>query len=225
MEYNDKWTREKFIEYRKLKRSGYTYEMLKEHFGDDIYSSGMYNKNSNILPWLEFITEIIITPENTDYEIIEKKSDIYDNKLDYIIRFSDNGNNYIISLFYFIIEGIETYNILLTTEIQWNKYLNKLNDIRYKGYITDNERNELIDIVERETGFNQLYSVMRRISYILFDVFNNKLRNNFISLGETSKIVKINLYRNIIKSSFPNVNEIGEKFDDFNNRYYIYKIQ
>ena len=36
MEYNEKWTRDKFIEYRKLKRSGYTDKMLIEHFGEDI---------------------------------------------------------------------------------------------------------------------------------------------------------------------------------------------
>ncbi len=27
-EYNDRWTREKFVEYRKLKKSGYTEKML-----------------------------------------------------------------------------------------------------------------------------------------------------------------------------------------------------
>jgi hypothetical protein len=54
-EYNDKWTREKHIEYRKLKKSGYTDNMLVEHFGDDIYYSGMYNKNANIIPYDYFI--------------------------------------------------------------------------------------------------------------------------------------------------------------------------
>ena len=31
-EYNERWTREMFIEYRKLKRSGYSHQMLKEHY-------------------------------------------------------------------------------------------------------------------------------------------------------------------------------------------------
>lgn len=43
--YNEKWTKEKFLKYRKLKKDGYTNEMLIKHFGEDIYHSGMYKKN------------------------------------------------------------------------------------------------------------------------------------------------------------------------------------
>lgn len=225
MEYNEKWTRDKFIEYRKLKRSGYTDKMLIEHFGEDIYHSGMYNRKSTIMPWLEFITEITITPEYTDYTFSKKLSDIYKDKFDYIVKFQNNGVDYIISLFYYIIDSIETYNVLLTTETQWNEYEKKLNNIRHKGYITDDERSELINIVEKETGLNHLYPVMKKISYILFDIFEKELGNSILSLGETKNIVKINLYRNIIKNSFSNVEEIGENFDDVGNKYYLYKIK
>lgn len=41
MEYNERWDKKKFTEYRKLKRSGYTDKMLMEHFGEDIYYSGI----------------------------------------------------------------------------------------------------------------------------------------------------------------------------------------
>lgn len=37
-------------------------------------------------------------------------------------------------------------------------------------------------------------------------------------------MVKINLYRNIIKNSFSNVIEMGEKLDIVGNKYYLYKI-
>jgi hypothetical protein len=224
MDYNDKWSKEKFIEYRKLKKSGYTDKMLIEHFGEDIYYSGMYNKKSTIMPWLEFITEIKITPEYTDYKISKKSSDIYKDKLDYIIQFQNNEVDYIISLFYYIIEGMKTYNVLLTTEIQWVEYQKMLSKVGHKGYITDDERNELVNIVEKETGLNHLYPVMKKISYILFDIFEKELGDNIISLGDTKNIVKINLYRNIIKNSFSNVEEIGEKFDDVGNKYYLYRI-
>ncbi len=50
-EYNERWTREKFLEYRKLKRSVYTHEMLIEHFGDDIDYSGLYNRNAQKIPY------------------------------------------------------------------------------------------------------------------------------------------------------------------------------
>lgn len=225
MEYNERWNKEKFIEYRKLKRSGYTDKMLIEHFGEDIYYSGMYNRKSTIMPWLEFITEITIKPEYTDYTFSKKLSDIYKDKFDYVIKFKNNGVDYIISLFYYIIDGVETFNILLTTEIQWIEYEKKLNDIRHKDYITDEERNELVNIVEKETGLNHLYPVMKKISYILFDIFEKELDNGIISLGETKNMVKINLYRNIIKNSFSNIEEIGQKFDDVGNKYYLYKIQ
>ncbi len=223
MEYNERWTSDKFIEYRKLKRSGYTDKMLIEHFGEDIYYSGMYNRKSTIMPWLEFITEITITPEYTYYTFSKKLSDIYKDKFDYIIKFQNNGVDYIISLFYYIIDNVETYNVLLTTETQWNEYEKKLNSIRSKGYITDDERNELVNIVEKETSLNHLYLVMKRISYILFDFFEKELSSSIISIGETKNMVKINLYRNIIKNSFPNIEEFGEKYDDVGNKYYLYK--
>ena len=224
MEYNERWTRDKFIEYKKLKRSGYTDKMLIEHFGEDIYHSGIYNRKSTMMPWLDFITEISITPEYTDYTFSKKLSDIYKDKFDYIVSFQNKGVDYIVTLFYYIIDDIETYNVLLTTEEQWNEYEKKLNSIRHKGYITDDERNELVSIVEKETGSNHLYSVMKKISYILFDIFEKELDNSILSLGETKNIVKINLYRNIIKNSFSNIEEI-EKNDHLGNKYYLYKIK
>lgn len=74
-EYKDRWTREKFIEYRKLKRSGWNDRMLIEHFGEDIYHSGLYNRRSSILPWLKFLTEI--TPEECSYKVSSKPSDFH----------------------------------------------------------------------------------------------------------------------------------------------------
>lgn len=225
MEYNEKWTRDKFIEYKRLKRSGWTDKMLVEHFGEDIYHSCMYNRKSTIMPWLGFITEITITPEYTDYTFSKKLSDIYKGKFDYIIRFQNKEVYYIISLFYYIIDSLETYNVLLTTEDQWQEYEKKLNSIKHKGYITDDERNQLVSIVERETGLNHLYPVMKKISYILFDILEKEMGDNIFSLGETKNMVKINLYRNIIKNSFLNIEEIGEKLDDVGNKYYLYKIK
>lgn len=225
MNYNDKWSRENHIEYRKLKRSGYTDEMLIEHFGENIYHSGIYNKKSTIMPWLNFITEIIITPEKTNYNINKKSSDIYPNKIDYVINFNENDEDYIISMIYYEIENIKTYNILLTTEKQWNEYLNKIEEFRYKGYITDEERTELISIVEKETNYNQIYSVMKKVSYVLFDFIKNNFKNFIISIGEIKNTIKINLYRSIIKNSFKYVNYIGHRSDIVGNKYFIYIIE
>lgn len=221
--YNERWTKEKHQEYWNLKRKGYNNEMLKEHFGDDIYESGMYNRKPSVMPWLYFITEIIVTPEYVDYNISKMASDIYNNKLDYIIKFEDNKVEYIIHLFYYIIDDLETYDILLTTKEQWIKYKRKLYEIRYKGYVTSEENIEMINIVEKETGFNRLYKIIKKISYILLDFSKNESIKIF-SIGETDNLVKINLYRNIIKSSFNNVEELGIKLDDSGKKHFIYKI-
>jgi hypothetical protein len=65
------WTKDKNIEYWKLKRRGYTFEMIKDHFGDDIYESEYYNKNASSLPYIlnhdNFLNEIKLKPESVDY--------------------------------------------------------------------------------------------------------------------------------------------------------------
>ena len=222
MNFNKNWTREKLLEYRKLKRDGYTQKMLIEHFGEDIYHSGIYNKKSTIMPYLDFITEINITPEYTEYNLSEIKSDIYPNKFDYIIEFENKGIYYIISLFYYIIEDIQTYNIIFTTKKQWDNYKLKINQFRNKGYITNKEREDLVNTIE--TGYNHLYDIMKKISYIISDVINNKMGNIILSIGETKNIVKINLYRNIIINSFPTLIETGTKYDENGNKYFLYQI-
>jgi hypothetical protein len=126
---------------------------------------------------------------------------------------------------YYIIDNIPTYNIILTTCEQWQDYTNELNRVRNKGYITDDERNNLINIIEKETGYNHIYSIMQKISYILFEFIKTEFKNNIIlSIGETKNPIKINLYRNIIKGSFPNIIELGEKVIN-DDKYYLYRVE
>jgi hypothetical protein len=125
---------------------------------------------------------------------------------------------------YYIIDNIPTYNIILTTCEQWQDYTNELNRVRNKGYITDDERNNLINIIEKETGYNHIYSIMQKISYILFEFIKTEFKNNIIlSIGETKNPIKINLYRNIIKGSFPNLIELGERIIN-DDKYYLYRV-
>ena len=56
------------------------------------------------------------------------------------------------------------------------------------------------------------------------DFIKNNLGNVTISLGETENIVKINLYRNIIKNSFSSMLDIG-RLDVSGNIYHLYKIE
>ena len=139
-DYNERWTKEKFIEYRKLKRSGYTDKMLKEHFGEDIYHSGMYNQNGASLPAIlkfgKFINEIKITPEKVDYSCIKQPSFFIKGKSDYIVSFFSNSIPYIISLVYFPINNRETFNVIFTTRNQWNDYEYNLIEFLKKGNLT-----------------------------------------------------------------------------------------
>lgn len=224
-QYTEKWTREKFIEYRKLKRKGYSDQMLIEHFGEDIYESGLYNKKSSIMSWLQFITEIKITPQYTEYNHYEKKSDIYENEFDIILTFEESEVKYVILLFFYTIGDTDTYSIILTTEEQWELYKMKLEELRHKNYITEEERNQLVNIIEKETNLNKIYPLMKKVSYILFDFVKNKLGNVIFSIGQTKNPIKINLYRNIIKNSFTSVIEMGFKIDSEGNKYYIYLIE
>jgi hypothetical protein len=226
-EYNEKWTREKFVEYRKLKKDGYTHDMLKEHFGDDIWYSGLYNKNSCTLPhiikYAHFVNEIKVNPEETDYNYMKMPSVFFKNETDYVISFYSNDLPYIIALMYFPINDIETYNIVFTTSVQWNEYNFKLKTFKRKGHITDEEYEILNKIISKETKLNDLYSILKKISWILLDFYMTNLVDKKLSIGDTENEKKIKLYRNIIENSFTNIIEKEESFS--NHKYYIYEIK
>lgn len=228
-EYNEKWTKEKFIEYRKLKRSGYSHEMLKEHFGEDIYYSGMYNKNAHIIPYDYFtkyfenkINEIKINPEQTNYDITPVPSDLNSNKMDYILTFISNMVSYTLCLMYYKIHDDDTYNIIFTTTDQWNQYRQEFFNISNKGSVEKDEWELLNDIISKETKLNDLFPIFRKLSWILLDFYKNHLDNQLLSIGDTDNKKKISLYRNIIKYSFIDVVETEVVFNG--NKYYLYKV-
>lgn len=222
-EYNDLWTHEHFIEYRKLKKLGYSHEQLKEHFGENIWNSKIYNKNGNILPWLDFINEIKITPIENRYRFYIEESLFYKNEKDYYAEFKTDKNNYIICLMCYYINDIKTYNIIFSTKDQFDLYNTELNRLlNQNNYISEEDRTYLKSIFEKETKLNEIYDIMKRISYIIIDIHKNYLNNIPLSLSDTDNYRKISLYRDIIKSSFENIIE-EETIDKYNNKYYIYK--
>lgn len=224
--YNERWTKEKHREYCDLKRVGYTNEMLKKHFGDDIYESGIYNRNGaslpNILKFGKFINEIKISPEGADYNFIKQVSIFIKNKSDYIISFYCNDIPYIISIIYYPIKEKETYNVVFTTRDQWNEYEYKLRNFLKKGKLTEEEFEILDNIIGKETNKNNIFPIFRKISWILLDFYKNNLNGYLLSIGDTNNKKKIKFYRNIIKDSFKNIIETEEYINT--NKYYIYKI-
>ncbi|MCK9445515.1 hypothetical protein M0Q50_01310 [bacterium] len=223
-EYNEKWTREKFIEYRKLKRNGYSHDQLKEHFGDDIWHSGLYNKNAPpLLPYFNFINEIKITPFPTEYKINIEKSYLKKEKFDFILNFTDNNIEYVLMMMYFNINNIDTYNIIFTTKQQYNLYEKQLKIYSIKNNITIEEHEILSNILEKTTNFNRLYQIIKKLSFILFDFCENRFDDIVFSIGDTKDDRKIKLYRNVIKDSFENIIET-EDYEN-NNLYYLYEIK
>ncbi len=224
--YNEKWTRKKHIEYRKLKKSGYTDRMLKDHFGEDIYHSGFYNKNGSTLPVIlkygKFINEIKINPEQVDYSFTKQPSNFIKGESDYIISFFSNNTPYIISILYFPINDKATFNIVFTTRDQWNNYEYNLINFLKKGSLTDDEFEKLENIIDEETKLNDLFSIFRKISWILLDFYNKNIKGHLLSIGDTNNEKKINFYRNIIKDSFTDIIESEEFLKDY--KYYIYNI-
>lgn len=222
------WSKERFIEYRKLKRNGYTDSMLIDHFGDDIYESVMYNKKGNSLPNIllfnDYINEIKVNPESTDYNFTKQPSSYIKGASDYIISFYVNDNPYIISLMYFSIGNLVTYNIIFTTRDQWNEYESKLRFIiRTYGEISTENYDILEEIISRKTDKNELFKLFKNISWILFDFYFNNLNNTILSIGDTKDPIKINFYRNIIKDSFDNIKE-DIIYDSNESKYFIYTI-
>lgn len=224
--YNEYWTREKHIEYRKLKKSGYSSEMLIEHFGEDIYHSGICNKNGSTLPKIysyeNFLNEIKINPEKIYYSTIPQISMLYKNKTDYILTFNSDSISYIICLMYFEIMTAPTYNIIFTTNDQWTQYIINRNNFMKKGHITDVEFKILDNIIGKETELNNLFPILRKLSYILMDFYISNLKGHILSIGDTINPIKIKLYRNVIRNSFQNITE--KEINVCNDKYYLYEI-
>lgn len=123
---------------------------------------------------------------------------------------------------YYKINKDDTYNIIFTTTDQWNQYRQDFFNLSKKGSVDKNELELLNDIISRETGFNDLFPIFRKLSWILLDFYDKNTQEIILSIGDTENKKKINLYRNIIKESFTNITETETIFKG--NKYYLYKI-
>jgi hypothetical protein len=222
MLFNKIWTKQKNDLYRNFIKEGKSVDFIKDYFGEDLkhHPKGKYQYNH--LKQFDLFEKIIIDPIETPYSVKTQKSWFYPNKTDYILEFVSNQIFYIIYLMYYEVNTIGTYNIILTTRDNYNSYDLKINEFIQKGYISEPERNILISIIEKETNYNDIYGIVKRLSYILFD-FYKQIPGSIFSVGDTpDNPVKIRLYRNIIKDSFKNIIET-KVLDEQQNIYYLYK--
>lgn len=221
MIFNKIWTKELNDELRTLTKNGKSVDEIKNHFG--VLLEHHPNKKycyGKILPYKTFLNGI------TDYEIRQKPSISFANKDDILVYFKTEKENYVLVLFYYVDSGIESYNLLFTTEssyIEYNERLSQILKTKLQGEgLSDSEMMELSEIIEKETKLNELHSVINKISYILLDIYP-KLNNTMLSIGNTKRSQKINMYRDIIKNSFKNIKETELK-DSFGDLTYYYKI-
>lgn len=87
------------------------------------------------------------------------------------------------------------------------------------GKISDEEFKILDEIISEVTKLNNLYQILKKISWILNDFFTKNIKKTILSIGETKNKIKIDLYRNIIRDSFSNIIESEEEIMGY--KYYI----
>jgi hypothetical protein len=197
MEFNINWTKkdnDKLREFIKQKKDVY---FIREYFGNDklfYHPSKKYYdgkskitglKNNKIEDFSGFLNEIKYNSLKTDFVFDFEKSEIFNNKFNYIYKFQTNsGNRYIVDFIYLIDNvGIhknkDIYNISFTLE----------NNRKYNDY-------------EKQTFLNENNEIIKRLIFIFRD-FNERFGNGCIYLiGETEDKRKINWYSNLIKDSF-----------------------
>jgi len=183
------------------------------------------NKKENkvVKKWGQFLNEVVINPEQTEYTYKLEESDYFEDGEDWVLEFKDGGIDYVVSLMYFPLLGFKSYNILFTTKPQWIDFKSKSSELSNKVIITDEELIELQNNVEKETGYNRLFPIIRKLAYVIIDFSKTHLKGETIVIVDSKNTTKIKFYRNII-SSFKEVEDLGVKEDDYGNRCFLYKI-
>lgn len=222
--YTENWTREDFVEFRKLKRKGYTDDELIEHFGDVLYEdANIFNRNASILPPLYLYNEAIErmrkTPNKTEYVIQERQSPIYINKIDYISNILSyaNGKDYSIHFNYNEINDIKTYNLLFLTLTQSMNY-----DMLLIGELKEDDLvMDINNIICDGECLKEVQTVIKNLVFTLKEVSDEKSIKTF-SVKDIGSDKMIDLYKNIIYQSFDNINEYTLYKDS--DKYYIFDI-
>lgn len=239
MKFNKYWTKEVNDQYRQMIKEGKSMIEIKDvlgyvmpHHPENKFATGkIIPLLKNMKNFNQFINEIVISPKEISYKYFFHPSSAYNYKTDYIIYFTINEHTYVLIMFYYKCKGIDSLNLLFTTEEQYKEYEQRLNDIlktKNNEPLSSEEHQELSDIVEGQTKFNELFPVMNAISYIILDFYEKILKMRLLSIKfsitETNNSKKINLYRNIIMNSFKNVKE-SEDVDEDGKKIFYYKIK
>ncbi len=228
MIFNNVWTKEKNDKLRQFIKEKKSTDFIIEYFCEDLehhptkkYSHSVL-KGYHLQSYKQF-NEIKINPINTLYDRYSEYSEYYENKENYIINFVDNDTKYIIMLLYVENFNKPSYEIVFTTQKQYDIYIKTINDIKKKRILNLTDEELLTDIIEKETNYNKVISIMKKLSYIILREI--KLLDIPLSLTETNNYKKIELYRNIIKDSFDIVETSGMSELNPGKKIFYYELK
>ena len=229
MEFNNYWTKEINKLYHDMIKEGKSIDEIRNHFDKNLlmhHPNKKFHIDGKLLiltgyeEYRKKLNEIKIIPGEIKYKVDSELSEMFNDREDYLLSFNVNGVDYIIVLFYYFVNGVESFNIFFTTQKQYNNYLRLKGETNY-GDLTPEEFLKISTILEKETNYGDIIKIMKSISFILLN-FHNILKYHYdlpYSICETNRKTKIKLYRNIIKNSF---NDIIETEDIMNNGEKIY---
>ena len=220
MEFNKNWTKEDNDKMREMFKEGKTHDDVINYFGEEkvkFHPKKKFHRGKHLPMFNNFISEIKINPKKTEYIFQKIDSISYKNKKDIVTFFNINNHEYVLVLFYMFENNIQSYEILFTTKKQYDEYFLLLPG----KHFTEEEQDTLKKILENNTKFNELYDLLKSITFILVEMYDDLkffFGDIIFSITETDNPIKIRLYKNIIKDSFPNFSYKRRKI----NSKYIY---
>jgi len=232
MIFNENWTKEDNDYMRKMIREGKSQDDIIKHFGEEkvlFHPKKKFHKTHKAIytKMFDFVNEIKINPEKTEFTHKRKNSIAYTNKEDIFISFKVNEHEYIIALFYMFENDIISYELLFTTKQQFEQYEKRMKEFLLipGNHFTNEEQNELKNILKKETNFNELFTLFKSLTYIINELYNDiKFFYGDItfSITETDNPKKIRLYKNLIHDSFPDFKYKRRKIKIQDEYKYIY---
>jgi len=232
MKFNKIWNKHRQQKLQQMNKEGKSVDEIRDYFGSllQYHPNKIYCSESFIISkFKEFNNESVINKFNEiEYTFEKNYSMFYNFKNDYIAYFKINNIEYVLILFYLIDGDDISYNIVFSTKVQYDKYIELLENFLEKNEIEDIDEDlyfNLSNILEKETKINNADILINAVSYVLIDIYNKLLsKKTLFSIGQTKNNRKINWYRHIIKYSFDNVIEI-EKIDSIGNKIYYYDLK
>lgn len=118
---------------------------------------------------------------------------------------------------------------MFTTKSQYNEYNEYLiKTASEKETLNSEDIKILVDIFEGLTEFNNIFSLTKKLFYIITTEFEKiyKELKIPISITDTDEEKKIKFYRNIIKNTYDNIKEtIGIYEKDTTKKVYYYEFE